>query len=129
VKLRCRARPRLRYGPPMLRRTSIALVTLVLAACAAPHAAPPPNAPAPCASAPAASASPSSSSSEAAALDKLFKDSWEAGLADDPLGASMLGDRRWNDRWPEYTLAAVERRRLRREEELRRLHAIPRAAL
>src|SRR5262245_58215223 len=105
----------------MSRRTFPLLVSIVALAACAPQAAPAPKTAAPSLS---ASASP-----EEAALDRLFKDSWEAELASDPMQASMIGDRRWNDKWADLSLAALERTRQRKTDELRHLHAIPRAAL
>lgn len=44
-------------------------------------------------------------------LHKIFDDEWEYGLAQGPLGASSLGDRRWNDKWPDISLENIERQR------------------
>jgi len=45
---------------------------------------------------------------EAAKLHALFDADWEAGLQRNPTRASMLGDRRWNDRWPDISPAGLE---------------------
>ena len=43
-------------------------------------------------------------------LDALFAESWEFGLAEDPLFATHAGDARYNDRLPRETLADQQRR-------------------
>jgi uncharacterized protein (DUF885 family) len=43
-------------------------------------------------------------------LHALFAAEWEYGLEQNPTGASQLGDRRWNDRWPDRSLEAIEKR-------------------
>lgn len=43
-------------------------------------------------------------------LYKLFDDTWEQGLKDNPTFASSLGDKRYNDKWGDYSIAAIERR-------------------
>ncbi len=62
-------------------------------------------------------------------LHRLFASEWEYGLAESPLRASALGDLRWNDRWPDLSLAAIERRHRHDLEILSRLHAFDRAKL
>ncbi|HWP95026.1 MAG TPA: DUF885 domain-containing protein [Gammaproteobacteria bacterium] len=64
-----------------------------------------------------------------AALHKLFDEEWERGLREDPLGASYLGDRRYNDRWPDVSLEAIARRHAGDEAALAKLAAIDAAAL
>jgi uncharacterized protein (DUF885 family) len=43
-------------------------------------------------------------------LTKLFDDEWEFALLEAPTFASHLGDKRYNDRWPDVSLAAMQRR-------------------
>lgn len=78
------------------------------------------------ASASAATAPPASPSQT---LQTLFSESWERELAEQPTMASYLGDRRYNDRWTDMSLAALERRHARDRDTLAALRAIPRAAL
>src|SRR5262245_3494851 len=62
-------------------------------------------------------------------LHRLFEEAWEFDLREDPVRASLLGDRRWNDRWPEASPAAVERRHTHDAKVLAALDAIDRSAL
>ncbi|MGB0582656.1 MAG: hypothetical protein ACPGVU_23465, partial [Limisphaerales bacterium] len=36
-------------------------------------------------------------------LHALFDREWEYQMKDDPEWASILGDRRWNDQWPDHS--------------------------
>ncbi len=62
-------------------------------------------------------------------LHELFEREWEYSLRENPLRASSLGDRRYNDRWPDVSLEAIERRHQHRQQVLRELAAIPFDAL
>lgn len=64
-----------------------------------------------------------------AALEKLFADEWERGLSDSPENASYNGDVRYNDRWTDYSLAAISKRAEADKAALQRLHAIGRNGL
>ncbi len=65
----------------------------------------------------------------AADFAALLDEHWEAHLANDPLDASMNGDRRFNDRWTDLSAAAIDKRHLQNREFLRRVYAIDRSAL
>jgi len=62
-------------------------------------------------------------------LHALFDEAWESELRDDPLFATAVGDRRFNDRLPSVTPADGARRAAARRGFLARLRAIDRAAL
>ena len=65
----------------------------------------------------------------AAALHAIFDREWEWELTQDPLWASHLGDRRWNDRWPDMSMAAINARHAHRESVLTELTSFPREQL
>ncbi len=44
------------------------------------------------------------------ALHELFTADWEFTMEQSPTWASQLGDRRWNDRWENLSLAAIQKR-------------------
>ena len=54
----------------------------------------------------------------------LLEEAWEWQLTEYPVFASRLGDRRFNDRWTDLSVAAFERRHEQRRLFLRRLRAI-----
>ena len=54
----------------------------------------------------------------------LLEEAWEWRLADDPVFASRLGDRRYDDRWRDLSLDAWEARVATRQDYLRRLRLI-----
>src|SRR5215510_10900550 len=62
-------------------------------------------------------------------LARLFDDSWEFTLVEDPLFATHVGDARYNDRLPRETLADQQRRAAAERAFLERLAAIDRQAL
>jgi uncharacterized protein (DUF885 family) len=63
------------------------------------------------------------------ALHALFDREWEWELGQDPLWASYLGDRRWNDRWPDISAQAFAARQAHRQAVLKEIAAIPREPL
>ncbi|HWS56179.1 MAG TPA: DUF885 domain-containing protein [Pyrinomonadaceae bacterium] len=65
----------------------------------------------------------------ARALHQLFDEEWEWRMRESPTFASSLGDRRYNDRWQDASLEAIEARHRHRLETLRRLRGIDRARL
>jgi uncharacterized protein (DUF885 family) len=58
------------------------------------------------------------------ALHALFDADWEFGLREFPTWASHLGDKRYNDRWPDVSREAIERRHARQRDLLRQLDDI-----
>jgi uncharacterized protein (DUF885 family) len=62
-------------------------------------------------------------------LHQFFASEWDYEMQWDPVRASELGDRRWNDRWPDRSLESLRRDRDHRAAALQRLQAIDRAAL
>ncbi|MCB1099511.1 MAG: DUF885 domain-containing protein [Verrucomicrobiae bacterium] len=62
-------------------------------------------------------------------LHALFDEDWEQRLAEDPVSASYIGDRRWNDQWPDVSTGTLERENDRRREMLARLKRIDRGVL
>jgi len=59
----------------------------------------------------------------------LLDEAWEWQLAENPVGASRLGDRRFNDQWADMSLEAIERRFEQQQVFLRQLRAIDSAQL
>src|SRR5262245_37362355 len=55
---------------------------------------------------------------------ELLAEEWEYTLREAPTFASHLGDKRYNDRWPDVSLAAIERRHQHQKGVLQRLAAI-----
>lgn len=60
-----------------------------------------------------------------AALHRLFEREWQWHLKEHPTQASSLGDRRYNDRWPDEALADIDRRHAHRALVLKELDRIP----
>jgi prolyl oligopeptidase len=59
----------------------------------------------------------------------LLDEAWEWRLAENPLFASRLGDRRYNTVWRDRSLDAIAARHLQKRDFLRRLYAIGRSQL
>jgi uncharacterized protein (DUF885 family) len=62
-------------------------------------------------------------------LHRFFDEQWEWLLREFPTFATYVGDRRYNDRWPDESLEAVARRRVHAREALAEIEAIDRASL
>ncbi|HEV8255072.1 MAG TPA: DUF885 family protein, partial [Vicinamibacteria bacterium] len=77
----------------------------------------------------AAAASASRATDPAAALQQLFRDSWENDLREDPLAATRVGEHRYDDRLAGAGLADHERRAAATRAFLDRLRAIDRGSL
>lgn len=54
----------------------------------------------------------------------LLDEHWEWQMLENPVWASRMGDRRWNDRWTDNSLDAIERRHDEQQKFLRRLRLI-----
>jgi len=78
---------------------------------------------------PASSAIASAMSPATQALHRLFDEEWERSLRESPESASYRGDARYNDRWTDESLAAIQTREAADRDALRRLKAISRNAL
>jgi uncharacterized protein (DUF885 family) len=76
-----------------------------------------------------AAASASRATDPAAALQQLFRDSWENDLREDPLAATRVGEHRYDDRLAGAGLADHERRAAATRAFLDRLRAIDRGSL
>ena len=61
-------------------------------------------------------------------LHSLFDRDWEYQMQHDPVGASELGDRRWNDQWPDVSLNSLREQFQNGRQELQELHAIDRSS-
>jgi uncharacterized protein (DUF885 family) len=73
---------------------------------------------------------PAPAAADAAAdLHALFDREWERDLADNPLLATYRGDTRYNDRWPDISLAAQAARNAADAKVLEELARIPRDGL
>lgn len=62
-------------------------------------------------------------------LYRFFDQRWERGLKENPTFASSLGDKRYNDRWGDRSMAAIERRHKEDVAALGRLKDIDRSQL
>ena len=67
--------------------------------------------------------------SRGADFGALLKSEWEYTMEQSPTWASQLGDRRWNDRWPDVSLTAIESQQKHRLELLEKLRSISRDSL
>ncbi|CAN5692585.1 DUF885 domain-containing protein [soil metagenome] len=72
---------------------------------------------------------PAKQNSATKQLYALFDSEWEWNLRESPTFASFLGDKRYNDRWNNVSLAAIEKRKQHRIETLEKLKQINRTAL
>ena len=65
----------------------------------------------------------------AQSLTQLFDTEWEYQMAHNPVRASLLGDRRWNDKWQDVSLGAMHEQFQHARKVLDQLHAIDRGQL
>jgi uncharacterized protein (DUF885 family) len=77
----------------------------------------------------AALLAPAAAADAVADLHALFDREWERDLADNPLLATYRGDTRFNDRWPDLSVAAQAARNAADAKVLEELARIPRALL
>ncbi len=71
----------------------------------------------------------STENNAARALHDLFDRDWEYQMEQNPVWASSLGDRRWNDKWSDESLSAIHARFEHSRQALKELHAIDRNQL
>jgi prolyl oligopeptidase len=57
-------------------------------------------------------------------FEALLAEHWEWQMRENPVRASRMGDRRWNDQWTDNSLEAIERRQDEQRDFLRRLRLI-----
>jgi uncharacterized protein (DUF885 family) len=69
-------------------------------------------------------APPSRAAAESERFHALLESEWEYAMEDSPVYASMLGDRRWNDRWGDSSAKSMDRRAQHGRELLARLAQI-----
>ncbi len=62
-------------------------------------------------------------------LHAFFAEEWERGLRESPEGASLQGDRRFDDRWSDFSLPAIEASARADREALERIKGFDRAKL
>ncbi|HWR95844.1 MAG TPA: DUF885 domain-containing protein [Arenimonas sp.] len=72
---------------------------------------------------------PAISQQKNAALHQLFEQEWQRGLSDYPENASYNGDTRYNDRWTDMSLSAINAREAADKAALAKLQGIGRATL
>ncbi|MDP9199515.1 MAG: DUF885 domain-containing protein, partial [Pseudomonadota bacterium] len=78
----------------------------------------------------AATFAPAPAAADAVAeLHALFDREWERDIADNPLLATYRGDARYNDRWPDISVAAQAARNAADAKVLEELARIPRDSL
>lgn len=66
---------------------------------------------------------------ETQSLHDLFASEWDYQMQEFPGRASRLGDRRWNDRWGDHSLEAIDNRHQHAIEVVAKLRSIDREAL
>ncbi len=114
----------------MRAHVSIVLAAALVACAPPPAATSPAAAPlvgAPRSTAPASASTPTPSPN--AELAALLDSEWDTWMREDPEWASRLGDLRYNDRWPDPSLAAIARRHAHDEEVLAALDRLAKLGL
>ncbi|MFI4891392.1 MAG: DUF885 domain-containing protein [Steroidobacterales bacterium] len=77
----------------------------------------------------ASSAAPAVGADARAQLENIYQAEWQRWLREDPTLATAVGDPRYNDRWPDVSLAAIERSEAADRAALDKLDHIDAAAL
>ncbi|MGI9086377.1 MAG: DUF885 domain-containing protein [Chthoniobacterales bacterium] len=77
----------------------------------------------------AAAPAPKPNAEAGKALHSFFDSEWDYTMEQNPTWASSLGDRRWNDRWEDLSMAAIEKREAHTREALARFQKIDRTKL
>ena len=67
------------------------------------------DASAPSGTPPLAATTPTTLTATKARLDQIYDDTWQRWLREDPTMATSVGDPRYNDRWPDLSLAAINK--------------------
>ncbi len=62
-------------------------------------------------------------------LHRLFDQEWDYQMEHNPVRASLLGDRRWNDKWQDLSLAAMQEQYAHARDVLKELKTIDRGRL
>lgn len=105
-------------------RTTLGPVLVLLSACTTVQGA------APSATERAESRTQASSTRDARAeLHRLFDEEWQYQLEQNPVMASSMGDKRWNDKLGDNSLAAVEKQKAHARQLLARLEQFDRTGL
>src|SRR5437588_825611 len=63
------------------------------------------------------------------ALNEFFESEWNYEMEQSPVRASSMGDRRWNDRWGDQSLEAIQKRQEHARDALARLKKLDRTQL
>jgi len=66
---------------------------------------------------------------QALALHQLFDRAWDRNMRENPIYASDLGDYRYNDKWPDVSIAAIQKYHAEDQQDLVDLLKIDRSAL
>src|SRR5580693_7168923 len=66
---------------------------------------------------------------QATALHQLFDREWDRSMRENPLNASDLGDYRFNDKWPDVSLQAIQHSHDEDQQALADIAKIDRSAL
>ena len=82
-----------------------------------------------CAASPPGLAAPTTTSPTGRALHALFDEEWERDLAESPVWASSIGDRRYDRKWDDPSLAAQAKREAHDRELLAKVTRLNRAEL